>query len=110
MMLFQVMKNDSVVIAFAHSPLGPQQLQNEEEEELRMFTVLWAVVHCSVVPLQRSLLPTSSAGMEAEGFSETLYSSTILNGAPYSSNLMTTSYLTGCKKFPSMMDVIQMTL
>jgi hypothetical protein len=36
MMLFQVMQNDIVVIAFVHSPLGPQQLQNEEEEELRV--------------------------------------------------------------------------
>ena len=44
MILFQVMKNDNVVIAFAHSPLGPQQLQNEEEEELQTITVLWAVV------------------------------------------------------------------
>jgi hypothetical protein len=43
-MLFQVIKNDTVVIAFAHSPQGPQQLQNEEEEELRMITVLWAAV------------------------------------------------------------------
>ena len=49
----QVMKNESVVIASAHHLLGSQWPQIEEGEE-------------------RSLVPSSSAIMEAEGFFETL--------------------------------------
>jgi len=90
MMLFQVMKNDAVAIAFAHSPLGPRQLRNEEEEELQTITVLWAVVHCSVVGWYhyrgacclRPLLVWRQKVFLKHG-----YSSTKLNGVPYSSNL-----------------------
>jgi len=49
----QVMKNENVVIASAHHLLGSQWPQIVEGEE-------------------RSLVPSSSAVMEAEGFSETL--------------------------------------
>jgi hypothetical protein len=47
------MKNENVVIAFAHRLLGSQWPQIEEGEE-------------------RSLLPSSSAVMETESFTETL--------------------------------------
>jgi hypothetical protein len=84
MMLFQVMKNDTVVIAFVHSPLGPQQLQNKEEE-LRMITVLWAVVGryhyrgaCWLHPL---------LVCRRKVFLKHWYSSTKPNRVPYSSNI-----------------------
>ena len=90
MMLFQVMKNDGVVIAFAHSLLGPWWLQIEEEEELQAITVLQTVVHCSVVGwyhdrgaccLNRLLVWRQKA------FMKHWYSSTRLHGVPYNSNL-----------------------